>query len=90
MGRSTDPLPQVRGESRILEFRKARWDTVLSIGGEEKEAGWLTSSARSKRFDKEIALGFMKRPFLPNKFKLDARDPANAFQSAARIALVRE
>lgn len=62
---------------------------LFSIGGDAKEIGWITSVGRSKRFHKEIGLGFMKRPFLPDKFKLDARDPQDAFRATAtRVEIV--
>lgn len=62
---------------------------LFPIGVEEKEVGWITSAGRSKRLGKEVALGFMKRPFYPSKFKLDGRDPRNAFRSVAvRVEIV--
>ena len=62
---------------------------LFPIGGEGKKAGWITSTARSKRLGREIGLAFMKRPFFPNGFKLDARDPENPFRSAAaRVEIV--
>ncbi len=45
---------------------------LLPIGQGEKEAGWVTSAARSKILGKEIALGYMKRPFFHAGFRLDA------------------
>jgi folate-binding protein YgfZ len=36
-----------------------------------KEAGWITSSTRSKRIGKEIALGYVKRGFNSAGTKLD-------------------
>jgi folate-binding protein YgfZ len=57
--------------------------------GEEKEQGWITSGGRSKRLAREIALGYLRRPFPPAGFKLDARDPENTFGSPAiRVELV--
>ena len=41
--------------------------------GESKEAGWITSATHSKRLGKEIALGFMKRPFFNAGYRLDAK-----------------
>lgn len=61
---------------------------VFQMGGEAKEVGWITSATRSKRFGKEIALGYIKRPFLPNKFKLDARDPTDATRGTIRVEIV--
>jgi folate-binding protein YgfZ len=51
--------------------------------GEKKEQGWITSAIRSKRLAKEIALGYIKRPFPPSGFKLDALDPEDTFGSPA-------
>jgi tRNA-modifying protein YgfZ len=53
--------------------------------GETKEAGWITSAAHSKRLGKEIALGFMKRPFFHAGFRLDARDIELPSAQAIRV-----
>ncbi len=53
--------------------------------GESKETGWITSAAHSKRFGKEIALGFMKRPFFHAGFRLDAKNPEEPGAQAVRI-----
>ena len=54
--------------------------------GESKEAGWITSATHSKKLGKEIALGFMKRPFFHAGFRLDAKHPdATAGAPAVRI-----
>jgi len=36
---------------------------LFSGGGEDREIGWITSAAWSERLGKQIALGFVKRPF---------------------------
>jgi folate-binding protein YgfZ len=57
---------------------------LFPMGEERKEAGWITSAARSKRLEKEIALGFIKRPFPPSGgFRLDALDQENPYCSPA-------
>ncbi|MEY2545260.1 MAG: tRNA-modifying protein YgfZ [Verrucomicrobiota bacterium] len=61
---------------------------LFQIGGDAKEVGWITSATRSKRFGKEIALGYIKRPFLPDKFKLDARDPGEMTRPSVRVEIV--
>jgi tRNA-modifying protein YgfZ len=62
---------------------------LFPIGADPKEVGWITSSVRSKRLDREIALGFTKRPFFPAKFKLDARNVENPLQrQGARVEIV--
>ena len=61
---------------------------LFQIGADPKEVGWITSATRSKRFGKEIALGYVKRPFPPNKFKLDARDADDAMRAAVRVEIV--
>jgi folate-binding protein YgfZ len=62
---------------------------LLPIGEEKREAGWITSAIRSKRLGKEIALGYLKRPFPPTRFKLDAVDPEYTFGTAAvRVEIV--
>lgn len=49
----------------------------------DKEAGWITSSTRSERLGKEIALGFIKRGFSSIGMKLDVIAPESS--EAARI-----
>jgi len=61
---------------------------LFQIGGEGKEVGWITSATRSKRFGKEIGLGYIKRPFFPNKFKLDGRDPNDVTRPTVRVEIV--
>jgi folate-binding protein YgfZ len=63
---------------------------LFPMGEEKKEAGWITSAGRSKRLAKEIALGYIKRPFPSSGgFRLDAIDPENAYGSAAvRVEVV--
>lgn len=61
---------------------------LFQIAGEGKEVGWITSATWSKRFGKEVALGYIKRPFLPNKFKLDARDPSDITRPSVRVEII--
>ena len=62
---------------------------LFPIGNEKSEAGWITSATRSKLLGKEIALGYLKRPFPPVRFKLDAVDPENASGSPpVRVEIV--
>jgi tRNA-modifying protein YgfZ len=57
---------------------------LFIMGEEKKETGWITSAARSRRLGKEIALGYIKRPFPPSDgFRLDALDEENPYCSPA-------
>jgi folate-binding protein YgfZ len=46
-----------------------------------KEAGWITSAARSPRLEKEIALGYVKRGFNSSGTRLQAVHPEQAGQT---------
>jgi tRNA-modifying protein YgfZ len=48
-----------------------------------KEAGWITSAARSEKIGKEIALGYVKRGFNNPGVRLDAVAPGNSGAAAA-------
>lgn len=48
---------------------------------EGKEAGWITSAARSARLEKEIALGYVKRGFNAAGTRLRAFSPENSGDS---------
>jgi folate-binding protein YgfZ len=63
---------------------------LFPMGEEKRETGWITSAARSKRLAKEVALGYIKRPFPPSgRFRLDAIDPENPYGSpAVRVEIV--
>jgi folate-binding protein YgfZ len=61
---------------------------IFPVGEEKKEAGWITSSTHSRRLGKEIALGYMKRPFYHASYRLDAVNPENAGQAPVRVELV--
>lgn len=54
---------------------------LFSAGGEKKEAGWITSATRSERFGKEIAIGYVKRPFNQIAAELDVFSPNSPFGS---------
>jgi glycine cleavage system aminomethyltransferase T len=45
---------------------------------ESKEAGWITSAARSPRLGKEIALGYVKRGFNAVGSRFQALPPENS------------
>jgi tRNA-modifying protein YgfZ len=60
---------------------------IFPVGEEKKEAGWITSAAHSKRLGKEIALGYMKRPFYHSSYRLDAISPDNIGRAAVRVEL---
>lgn len=60
---------------------------LFAIGGEEKEIGWITSATHSKRLGQEIALGYLKRPFPPIGFKLEARDPEQTIRRNIRVEI---
>jgi len=70
------------------------YDTPLEAGmkiypvGESKEAGWITSAVRSKKLGKEIALGYLKRPFYAAGYRLDAIDPENVGRGPVRVEIV--
>src|SRR5207253_6851098 len=56
---------------------------LFPMDAEKKEVGWITSATRSKRLGKEIALGYIKRPFPPSGgFRVDALDPENLYGSS--------
>jgi folate-binding protein YgfZ len=63
---------------------------LFPIGEEKKETGWITSAVWSKRLTKEIALGYIKRPFPPSGgFRLDAFNPEDQYASpAVRVEVV--
>jgi folate-binding protein YgfZ len=54
--------------------------------GDGKEAGWITSAARSPRLEKEIALGYVKRGFNSVASRLQAIPPENA-SGATNVAV---
>ena len=56
---------------------------------EKKEVGWITSATHSERLGKQIALGYVKRPFYRTGGELDARDTNNLLGSpAVRVKIV--
>ena len=62
---------------------------LFLMGEEKKEVGWITSATHSERLGKEIALGYLKRPFYRTGGELDALDSNNLFGSpAARVKIV--
>ncbi len=60
---------------------------IFPVGEEKKEAGWITSAVHSKRLGREIALGYLKRPFYQASYRLDAINPENVGVAPARIEL---
>lgn len=56
---------------------------LASTAEKGKEAGWITSAARSERIEKEIALGYVKRGFNDSGVKLDALATDNSGAVAA-------
>jgi tRNA-modifying protein YgfZ len=74
----------------VHESPMERGMRLFPIGEEKKETGWITSAVRSKRLDKEIALGYIKRPFPPSTgFRLDALDEDNPYRvPAVRVQTV--
>jgi folate-binding protein YgfZ len=50
-----------------------------------KEVGWITSSARSKRLGKEIALGYVKRGFNSTGTKLDVVTPGDSASKGSKL-----
>lgn len=59
---------------------------LLPETGEQKDAGWITSAARSPRLEKEIALGYVKRGFNAKGARLHAV-PAENSRGAAGLAV---
>jgi folate-binding protein YgfZ len=63
---------------------------LSAVAEEGKEVGWITSATWSKHLGKEIALGFMKRPFYPSTFKLHAFSSEDAVASRTGRAEVAD
>jgi folate-binding protein YgfZ len=74
-------LTSVSGEPLVAEMR------LLVETGERKEAGWITSAARSSRFG-EIALGYVKRGFNSKGTRLSAVQSENAGGPAGMVVEV--
>jgi folate-binding protein YgfZ len=51
---------------------------LVSEEGEGKEVGWITSATRSRRLEKEIALGYVKRGFNSAASRFQAIPPENS------------
>jgi folate-binding protein YgfZ len=60
---------------------------LLPTGGDGKSVGWITSATRSRRVGRDIALGYVKRPFFPTGFKLEARQPDHLATRNVRVEL---
>jgi folate-binding protein YgfZ len=60
---------------------------IYPVGEEKKEAGWITSAVHSRRLGKEIALGYLKRPFYHAGFRLDAKHPEDIGKDPVRIEI---
>lgn len=60
---------------------------IFPVGEETKEAGWITSAVHSRRLGKEIALGYLKRPFFHATYRLDAMSPENLGRAVVRIEI---
>lgn len=60
---------------------------IFPVGEEAKEAGWITSAVHSRRLGKEIALGYLKRPFYHASYRLDAVDPESVERIVARVEI---
>ncbi len=63
---------------------------LSAVAEERKEIGWITSAIWSKRLGKEIALGFMKRPFYPVAFKFHVFSPDDAVSARTGRAEVAD
>ena len=62
---------------------------LFPMGDEKKQAGWITSADQSRRLGKQIALGYVKRPYDVVGANLDALDSAEPSSSAAiRVEIV--
>ena len=66
------------GWSRFPERRFGAGMRLVPDEAEGKEAGWITSAARSPRLEKEIALGYVKRGFNSVGSRLQAVPPENS------------
>jgi folate-binding protein YgfZ len=58
---------------------------IFAVGESAKDSGWITSAIHSKRLGKEIALGYMKRPFFHAGFRLDAKNLEQPEGAAVRV-----
>ena len=74
----------------LVSLRDAPLSTGMKLaatGEKSKEAGWITSAARSERLGKEIALGYVKRGFNSAGTRLDAIKPEDP-SIIARLEIV--
>ena len=74
----------------LVSLRDAPLSTGMKLaatGEKSKEAGWITSAARSGRLGKEIALGYVKRGFNSIGTRLDAIKPEDP-SIIARLEIV--
>jgi folate-binding protein YgfZ len=74
----------------LVSSRDAPLSTGMKLaatGEKSKEAGWITSAARSGRLGKEIALGYVKRGFNSTGTRLDAIKPEDP-SIIARLEIV--
>jgi folate-binding protein YgfZ len=61
---------------------------LFSTGPEEKEVGWVTSAAPSKRLEKKIALAYVKRGFNSVGSNLNARLPSESIGAGVSVEIV--
>jgi folate-binding protein YgfZ len=74
----------------LVSLRDAPLSTGMKLaatGEKSKEAGWITSTTRSGRLGKEIALGYVKRGFNSVGTRLDAIKPEDR-SIVARVEIV--
>ena len=60
---------------------------LFAVDGPGREAGWITSTTRSARLGKEIALGYVKRGFNDAGSQLISRAPGTGDIAVAVVAL---
>jgi folate-binding protein YgfZ len=56
---------------------------LYPMGESGREVGWITSATHSKRLDREIGIGYLKRPFYHATYRLDALSAENPAASGA-------
>ncbi len=60
---------------------------IFPVGERARQVGWITSAVHSKRLGREIALGYLKRPFYQAGYRLDALDPEDQTGAGVRIEI---
>jgi folate-binding protein YgfZ len=61
---------------------------LFEISKTDKDVGWITSASRSRKLNREVALGFVKRGFNAPGTNLEARPPGNLGSGSVRVEVV--